>query len=97
MVETFGEAYLVGADSGTPGGDFGVVLRPDHSSRFGSDSGRARPLSARAQENLTGIRVIRAYGQEEPQIAVSMRESRLRCRNIQLIGAGATSSPRFRL
>ena len=31
-------------------------------------------LSAHAQENLTGIRVIRAYAQEEPEIACSTRQ-----------------------
>jgi len=51
-------------------------------------------LSTRAQENLTGIRVIRAYGQEQPQIEAFDRANRDYVdRNIRLIGSWSLFFP----
>ena len=51
-------------------------------------------LSTRAQENLTGMRVIRAYGQEQPQIEAFDRANRDYVdRNIQLIGSWSLFFP----
>ena len=51
-------------------------------------------LSTRAQENLTGIRVIRAYAQEEPEIALFDKANRHYVeRNIKLIGSWSLFFP----
>jgi ATP-binding cassette subfamily B multidrug efflux pump len=51
-------------------------------------------LSTRAQENFTGIRVIRAYAQEKPQIESFDRANRNYVdRNIQLIGSWSLFFP----
>jgi ATP-binding cassette, subfamily B, multidrug efflux pump len=51
-------------------------------------------LSTRAQENLTGVRVIRAYGQEQPQIDGFDRANRDYVdNNIQLIGSWSLFFP----
>jgi ATP-binding cassette subfamily B multidrug efflux pump len=51
-------------------------------------------LSTRAQENLTGIRVIRAYGQEQPQIEAFDSANRDYVdRNVQLIGSWSLFFP----
>jgi ATP-binding cassette subfamily B multidrug efflux pump len=51
-------------------------------------------LSTRAQENLTGIRVIRAYAQEKPEIASFDRANREYVdRNIKLIGSWSLFFP----
>jgi ATP-binding cassette subfamily B protein len=51
-------------------------------------------LSTRAQENLTGIRVIRAYAQEEPEIALFDEANRHYVeRNIKLIGSWSLFFP----
>src|SRR5690348_670920 len=51
-------------------------------------------LSTRAQENLTGIRVIRAYAQEEPEIALFDKAHRHYVeRNIKLIGSWSLFFP----
>ena len=52
-------------------------------------------LSTRAQENLTGIRVIRAYAQEKPEIAAFDQANRDYVdRNIKLIGTLEPVLPR---
>lgn len=51
-------------------------------------------LSTRAQENLTGIRVIRAYAQEEPEIALFDKANRHYVeRNIKLISSWSLFFP----
>ncbi len=51
-------------------------------------------LSTRAQENLTGVRVIRAYAQEEPEIALFDKANRHYVeRNIKLIGSWSLFFP----
>ena len=51
-------------------------------------------LSTRAQENLTGIRVMRAYAQEKPEIAAFDRANRDYVdRNIKLIGSWSLFFP----
>jgi ATP-binding cassette, subfamily B, multidrug efflux pump len=51
-------------------------------------------LSTRAQENLTGIRVIRAYAQEKPEIEAFDRANREYVnRNIKLIGSWSLFFP----
>lgn len=51
-------------------------------------------LSTRAQENLTGIRVIRAYAQEGPEIALFDKANRHYVeRNIKLIGSWSLLFP----
>ncbi len=51
-------------------------------------------LSTRAQENLTGVRVIRAYAQEESEIALFDQANRDYVdRNIQLIGSWSLFFP----
>ncbi len=51
-------------------------------------------LSTRAQENLTGIRVIRAYAQEEPEMALFDKANRHYVeRNIKLIGSWSLFFP----
>ncbi len=51
-------------------------------------------LSTRAQENLTGVRVIRAYAQEEPEIALFDTANRHYVeRNIKLIGSWSLFFP----
>src|SRR3984893_11101092 len=51
-------------------------------------------LSTRAQENLTGLRVIRAYVQEEPEIAAFDQANREYVnRNIKLIGSWSLFFP----
>ena len=53
-------------------------------------------LSTRAQENLTGLRVIRAYVQERPEIAAFDAANRDYVnQNIKLIGAWALFFPAF--
>ena len=51
-------------------------------------------LSTRAQENLTGMRVIRAYAQEKPEIALFDKANRDYVdRNIKLIGSWSLFFP----
>lgn len=51
-------------------------------------------LSTRAQENLTGVRVVRAYAQEKPEIEAFDRANRDYVnRNIKLIGAWSMFFP----
>ena len=53
-------------------------------------------LSTRAQENLTGIRVIRAYVQEKPEIAAFDKANRDYVnQNIKLIGSWSLFFPLF--
>ena len=71
------------------------LLRRNHSSSFRTDSSGAwRTLSTRAQENLTGIRVVRAYAQEKPEIAAFDHANRDYVdRNIKLIATWSLFFP----
>ncbi len=55
-------------------------------------------LSAKAQENLTGIRVIRAYGQEEPEMRAFDEANRQYVgQNMKMIGAWSMFFPALQL
>jgi ATP-binding cassette subfamily B multidrug efflux pump len=94
--QAFALAHLVGADSSAICRGSRSLLRADHPPTLRAEfRPRSAYLSTRAQENLTGIRVIRAYVQEavRNRLAFDAANREYVNRNIKLISSWSLFFP----